>query len=209
MATFMQWLHVMAAVVGLGGMGFLLLILIPALGVLNPEHREALSKAVAGRFRWASWSAMALLLIISGIYNIRHYWEEPWGRAWRLLAFKILLSFGLFGIVVGLSIPLRLFEGLRARRRVWLLVAFILGVIVVLLGLSPAWMIASRTPYSPGLAQAAKGHYRKRRAVPKLVQIKLCREGHNLRLRRLLCGMAPPSRCRRLPTNLICAGSKA
>ena len=58
-----QWVHLMAAVVGLGGMGFLLLILIPSLGVLRPEQRDALSKAVAGRFRWASWTAMLLLLL--------------------------------------------------------------------------------------------------------------------------------------------------
>ena len=133
MTTFMQWVHLMAAVVGLGGMGFLLLILIPSLGVLSAEQREALSKAVAGRFRWASWSAIALLLI-SGLYNVRrYYWEEPWDRAWKFLALKVLLSFALFGIVLGLTIPFKLFEPLRARRRTWLLVAFILGIVVVLI----------------------------------------------------------------------------
>jgi uncharacterized membrane protein len=133
MSTIMQWVHLIAAVVGLGGMGFLLLILIPSLGVLSAEQREALSKAVAGRFRWASWSAMTLLLI-SGLYNLRrYYWEEPWDRAWKFLAFKIILSFALFAIVLGLTIPLRWFERLRARRQIWLLVAFILGVIVILI----------------------------------------------------------------------------
>jgi uncharacterized membrane protein len=133
MTTFMQWVHVMAAVLGLGGLGFMLLILMPSLGVLNPEQREALSKAVAERFRWARWSTITLLLI-SGLYNIRrYYWEEPWGRAWKFLAVKILLSFALFGIVVALSIPLRFFDRLRTRRRTWLLVAFILGVVVVLI----------------------------------------------------------------------------
>ena len=133
MTTFMQWVHLMAAVVGLGGMGFLLLILIPSLGVLSAEQREALSKAVAGRFRWTSWSAIALLLI-SGLYNVRRdYWEEPWDRAWKFLALKVLLSFALFGIVLGLTIPFKLFEPLRARRRTWLLVAFIVGVVVVLI----------------------------------------------------------------------------
>jgi uncharacterized membrane protein len=133
MTTFMQWVHLMAAVVGLGGMGFLLLILIPSLGALSAEQREALSKAVAGRFRWISWSAMTLLLL-SGLFNIRrYYWEEAWGRAWKFLALKILLSFALFAIVLGLTIPLRWFEGMRARRRMWLLVAFILGVVVVLI----------------------------------------------------------------------------
>jgi len=133
MATFMQWLHVMSAVVGLGGMGFLLLILIPSLGVLNAEQREALSRAVAGRFRWASWSAMALLLL-SGLFAVRrYYWEEPWGRAWKILTFKIGLSFAVFALVLGLTIPFRLFEPLRARRRMWLLIAFIVGVVVVLI----------------------------------------------------------------------------
>jgi uncharacterized membrane protein len=114
-------------------MGFLLLILIPSLGVLSVEQRDALSKAAASRFRWATWSAVALLLL-SGLYNIRRfYWEEPWGSAWRLLALKIMLSFAFFVIVLGLTVPFRLFEPLRARRRMWLLVAFILGVIVVLI----------------------------------------------------------------------------
>ena len=133
MTTFMQWVHLMGAVVGLGGLGFLLLILIPSLGVLSAEQRETLTKAVAGRFRWASWSAMTLLLL-SGLYNVRrYYWEEPWDRAWKFLALKVLLSFVLFGIVLGLTIPFKLFEPLRARRRQWLLVAFILGVVVVLI----------------------------------------------------------------------------
>jgi uncharacterized membrane protein len=133
MATTIQWIHLMASVVALGGMGFLLLILIPSLGVLSAEQREALSKAVAGRFRWASWSAMTLVLL-SGLYNVRrYYWEEPWDRAWRFLALKVLLSFVFFGIVLGLTIPFKLFQPLRARRRQWLLVAFILGVVVVLI----------------------------------------------------------------------------
>jgi len=133
MATIIQWAHLMASVVALGGMGFLLLILIPSLGVLSTEQRDALAKAVAVRFRWASWSAM-LLLLLSGLYNVRrYYWEEPWDRAWRFLALKVLLSFVLFGIVLGLTIPFKLFEPLRARRRQWLLVAFILGVVVVLI----------------------------------------------------------------------------
>ena len=114
-------------------MGFLLLVLIPSLGVLDVEQREALSKAATGRFRWISWSAI-LLLVLSGLYNIRrYYWEEPWGPAWKFLAIKILLSFVLFGIVFGLSIPLKIFERMRVRRQTWLLVAFIVGVVVVLI----------------------------------------------------------------------------
>jgi uncharacterized membrane protein len=123
----------MAAIVGLGGMGFLLLIFLPSLGVLSPEQREQLSKAVAGRFRWASWSAI-MLLVISGVYNIRrYYWEDPWDRAWKLLTLKLVLSFALFGIVLALTIPLRFLERVRAQRKTWLIVTFSLGVAVVLI----------------------------------------------------------------------------
>jgi len=133
MSTVMQWVHVMAAVLVLGGIGFLLLILIPSLGVLSPEQRETITKAVAARFRWVSWSGVGLLLI-TGLYQVRrYYWEEPWGRAWRLLALKIALSFGLFFILLGLTLPLRWFAQMGARRRKWLLASFILGVVVVLI----------------------------------------------------------------------------
>ena len=133
MSTVIQWIHVMAAVIGLGGMGFLLLILIPSLGVLSTEQREALSKSVANRFRWATWSSITLLLL-TGIYNVRRfYWEDQWGAAWNLLALKIALSFALFAIVLALTVPFRLFEPMRARRRTWLLAAFIMGVVVVLI----------------------------------------------------------------------------
>lgn len=133
MATLMQWVHVMAAVVGIGGMAFLLLFLIPSLRVLDVEQRDALFRAVAGRFRWASWSAIFLLLI-SGLFNIRRfYWEEPWDKAWKFLALKISLSFALFAITLALTIPLKVFDRLRARLRTWLIVALSLGVVVILL----------------------------------------------------------------------------
>jgi len=133
MATIMQWIHIMAAIVGLGGMGFLLLILIPSLGVLGPGEREALSRSVSGRFRWASWTAIALL-VVSGLYNVREaYWLVPWGTAWKFLTLKIVLSFVLFSLVLGLTIPLKVFEPLRTHRRVLLLVAFSVGVVVVLI----------------------------------------------------------------------------
>ena len=111
----------------------MLLILIPSLGVLSADQREALARALASRFRLITWSAVALLLL-SGLYNVRRfYWEEPGGAAWDYLILKVLLSFLLFGIVLGITIPFRLFEPLRARRRMWLLVAFIIGVVIVLI----------------------------------------------------------------------------
>ncbi|MGA3167337.1 MAG: hypothetical protein ABSF14_14630 [Terriglobia bacterium] len=133
MTTLMLWTHLIAAVAGIGGLAFLLLILMPSLRVLNPEQRSTLFQAVANRFRWVSWSAIVLLLA-SGFYNLRqYYWESAWGRSWSFLTLKIILSFVLFSIVLGLTIPAKVFDRLRARRQTWLIVALSLGVAVILI----------------------------------------------------------------------------
>jgi uncharacterized membrane protein len=133
MPTLMHAIHLMAAVLGLGGLGYLLLTLLPSLEVLNPEQRQVLSRAVTERFRWISWSAM-VLLAITGIYSVRcYYWEVPWGWAWKLLTIKIVLSFALFIMVLLLTLPVRFLAPLRTRRRQWLLATFLLGIVVVVI----------------------------------------------------------------------------
>jgi hypothetical protein len=50
-----------------------------------------------------------------------------------LLTFKIGLAFALFAIVLGLTLPLKIFDRMRSRRRTWLMASFTLGVLVVLI----------------------------------------------------------------------------
>lgn len=129
----MQWLHLTAAVIGLGCLAFMALILMPSADVLDTEQRNLLSRVIRGRFRWTTWSAI-LVLIGSGIFNIRRfYWEAPWDRGWELLTLKVALSFAMFGIILGLTIPLKLLDPMRQRQRGWLLVALGLGLAVVLI----------------------------------------------------------------------------
>jgi uncharacterized membrane protein len=133
MLTFIQWLHVASAVVGVGGMAFVLIVLLPATRVLGAEQRDTLMSAVGGRFRWVSWTVI-LLLLVSGLTNVKlRAWEVPWGPYWRLLATKIALAFVVFAIVLALTLPLRALESFRARRRGWLSVAFGLALVVILI----------------------------------------------------------------------------
>jgi putative copper resistance protein D len=133
MTTFMLWVHLMSVAIIIGGLGFLLLVLRPSLGVLSTEQRQTLSKAVAARFRWVGWAVITLLLI-SGLYNVkRYYWEEAWGKSWLLLTLKITLAFTLFAIVLGLTIPLKALDRFRVRQRTWLIVAFAVGAVVILI----------------------------------------------------------------------------
>jgi uncharacterized membrane protein len=131
MSTLVQWIHVTAALLGVGGIAFLLFILMPSLGALPPEHRPRLAKQVMDRFRWMIWSVI-LVLLVSGLYSIRqYYWEVAWGKSWTLLTVKIVLSFLLFVIVLALTLPFKLFDRVRAQRQIWLSVALGLAGVVI------------------------------------------------------------------------------
>jgi uncharacterized membrane protein len=132
MSTFMQWVHVSAAVVGVGGMAFMLLVLFPSTGFLEEEQRDTLLRSVLGRFRWVSWSVI-LLLLGSGLYIVKLVWLVPWGPYWKFLSIKVALAVAVFMIILCLTIPLKIFNGFRQRRRQWLYAAFGLAMIVILI----------------------------------------------------------------------------
>lgn len=110
----------------------MLFVLFPSVGVLDDERRAGLLKAVLGRFRWVSWSVIALLLA-SGLYNVKLVWLVPWGPYWTFLTLKIILAFGVFGIVLCLTIPLKIFDRFRERRKDLMYAAFGLAMIVILI----------------------------------------------------------------------------
>ena len=132
MATLAQWVHVSAAVIGVGGMAFMLFVLFPSVGILSEEQQAGLLKVVLGRFRWVAWSVI-FLLIASGLYNVKLVWLVPSGPYWTLLTAKIVLAFALFAIVLCLTIPLGIFNWFRRRRKLWLSIAFGLGMVVILI----------------------------------------------------------------------------
>ena len=131
MPTLVQWIHVTAVVIGVGGMAFLLFILMPSLGALDPEHRDLLAKQVMDRFRWVIWSAI-IVLLVSGLYSIRqYYWEMAWGKFWALLTVKIVLALFVFVVALALTLPFKLFDRVRARRQIWLSIAVGLAVVII------------------------------------------------------------------------------
>ena len=132
MSTLLQWIHVSAAVIGVGGMAFILFILTPAMRVLDAERREPFLRAVRQRFRWISWSVI-ILLIGSGVYNASLVWEAPWGRYWSWLTIKIALAMVVFLVVLCLTLPLKVLAPFRERRNVWLSLAFALALGVILI----------------------------------------------------------------------------
>ena len=110
----------------------MLFVLFPSVGILSQEQRDGLLKVVLGRFRWVAWSVI-LLLLASGLYNVKLVWLVPWGPYWKFLTAKIVLAFAVFAIVLCLTIPLSIFNGFRKRRSLWLSIAFGLGMVVILI----------------------------------------------------------------------------
>ena len=77
---------------------------------------------------------MIFLLLGSGVYNVRHfYWDVRWGRACKLLTLKIVLALIVFGISLCLTVPLKVLGWFRARRSMWLSIAFALAIAVILI----------------------------------------------------------------------------
>jgi len=132
LTTIMQWIHLSAAVAGIGGMAFLVVILFPVLRQTEAAQREAVIRAVLMRFRWVTWTVI-VLFIASGIYNMSLVWEAPWGIYWKMLTLKIVLALAVFLIALCLTIPLKSLNWFRARREMWLAIALGLGMAVILI----------------------------------------------------------------------------
>ena len=133
MTALVQWVHLVSAVVGVGGIAFVLVVLLPSLRVLGNDQRALLLKTVMGRFRWASWAAI-LLLLGSGLYNLRlRSWEAPWGPYWKFLTVKIFLALCVFIISLLLTLPFPALDRVRAKRQLWLSIALGIAALVILI----------------------------------------------------------------------------
>lgn len=102
------FVHILSAIVWIGGMLFLALVIVPTTRGLPPAERTALFGAVGRRFRTVGWVCIGLLLV-TGVVNTTYRgvtWEnvlttELWGSPFgRVLALKL----GVVAIMLGLSI---------------------------------------------------------------------------------------------------------
>jgi copper resistance protein D len=118
-----QWIvfvHIVAAIVWVGGMLFLPLVLVPVVRREEPRLRAALMSAVGHRFRTVGWVAIVTLLV-TGVWNLRNRrlpWETilsgdlfsgTWGR---ILAVKLALV----AVVLALSVVHDFVLGPRSTR---------------------------------------------------------------------------------------------
>ena len=102
-------IHILAAMVWVGGMLFLALVVVPAARSLPPAERSALFHLVGPRFRTVGWACIGLLLV-TGIANTAYrgvtwatvftaeLWASEFGRvlALKLGVIAVMLVLGMF-----------------------------------------------------------------------------------------------------------------
>ncbi len=128
-----RWLHITAAVAGLGGIFFLVLVMLPALR--DAPEAAAIADAVRRRYKRVAHAAIGLLLL-TGFYNYLAVTSpkaaaEPFrGTYHMVIGIKILLSLALFTLAILLLVPVR---AIHERRRQWLAVNAVLGLVILAL----------------------------------------------------------------------------
>jgi putative copper export protein len=101
------FVHIVAAAVWLGGMGFVALVVVPHLRRGDPAQGAALIEATGKRFRAVGWVCL-VLLAITGYYNLsarRLGLSDLLDEKFRTTAFgtALTLKLGLFAAVLVLS----------------------------------------------------------------------------------------------------------
>lgn len=116
------YLHIMAAVVWLGGMLFLALVLVPVVRRLEPPGVGAQAmRAVGRRFLPVAWASLAVLLV-TGLVNLDYRGVSPWEAVSGALLdteFGVVLAIklGVFLAILLLSAVHDFVAGPRALRR--------------------------------------------------------------------------------------------
>jgi uncharacterized membrane protein len=132
-----RWLHILPAVILLGGVFFMRLAVTPAVASYGDDDRRRLSDALRGR--WSKWVMISAgLLLLSGIVNtvliIRGASAPPPGLYHGLLTLKILLALAIIYIASLLAGRSEAAERFRQKAPLWLSVNVVLATILILVG---------------------------------------------------------------------------
>jgi uncharacterized membrane protein len=129
-----RWLHILAAMVAVGGTVFQRVALVPSVGTLTDDARRQLVEAI--RQRWSRWVMMAILfLLASGLYNFvviaKQLPESGKGLYHGLFGVKFLLAIAIFFVASALAGRSEAFARIRQNARIWLTINLVMAVVLV------------------------------------------------------------------------------
>jgi uncharacterized membrane protein len=132
----MRWLHVIAAIVAVGGSTFLRLVLMPVAGkVLADEEHERLRQPLMRRWKIFVHTSIFLFLV-SGFYNYlvvtlpEHSGQPLYHMG---MGIKILLAVVVIVLAIGLTSRFGWSAALRAKPARWLGVLLLCAYLIVLI----------------------------------------------------------------------------
>jgi uncharacterized membrane protein len=101
------WLHILAAIVWIGGMLFLVMVVVPWLRTADRVQAVALLSATGRRFRTIAWWCFGLLTV-TGLFNLYVRGVKPGDFLdpdWLVSPFghAVVLKLLLFAVVLGIS----------------------------------------------------------------------------------------------------------
>lgn len=132
----MRWIHVVTAVVLVGGLIFYRFVFVPVANtVLTPDEREKLQVPLMRR--WKLFVHPPIILFLgSGFYNylfVTRFNHEGQGLYHMLFGAKFLLALVVFGLGIVMTSTMAWSEKLRRNQGLWG-VLIVLALAVVLLG---------------------------------------------------------------------------
>lgn len=130
--TLSRCLHVLGAIVLLGGAIFTRYVLMPAASQLPEGEHDQLKRGIAKRWKPFLHGGITIVLL-SGFYN---YWiamgpHKGDGKYHMLMGIKILLAMVVFFIASVLPGRIPAFEGMRRNARTWLTITILCATVVV------------------------------------------------------------------------------
>jgi len=112
------WLHILAASLWIGGMFFILLVVVPWLRSGATAHAGLILRETAGRFRVVAWTSFAVLLL-TGTLNLwirgvrpGHFTSPEWLAS--PFGSVVVAKLAVFALVIGISVRHDFFVGPRA-----------------------------------------------------------------------------------------------
>ena len=147
-----RWIHILSALVLVGGTFFLRFSLVPAAASLGGDVQRSLLDA--WRPRWARLVMLSSgLLLLTGLVNAVRIilgYEFPNSPYHALVAVKLLIALAIFWISAVLAGRSELAQKFREKMSFWLTVNVILALLIV--GLASYMKMVDRTPKLPETA---------------------------------------------------------
>lgn len=131
----LRWLHIVGAVVAVGGAVFIRFVLLPSAATLPEEQRQPFRAEVIRRFGKLFLAAIGILFLTGFanyiIYEMPQHREQ--GVYHGIIGAKILFAIGVAFIGSALVGRSPAFEGIRRRAPRWLAINILLALVIIAL----------------------------------------------------------------------------